>query len=199
MKITSRKEAKAAGLTYYFTGKPCPKGHIDDRQTNSGTCVTCKKDWVNRNPDYGKKRYWENPEKNRAKALEYRLANGYDKTRYHEKKESEKTRAAEWRKNNKSKANAINAIRRAKRALALPIWFGEYDEFVASEAMIVAEIRSLETGIIWHVDHIIPIQSRTACGLHCADNLQVIPAAINAAKRNKMILINRYEWLKYYG
>ena len=36
-----RKEAKELGLTHYFNGKPCPKGHINRRFTSSGTCFQC--------------------------------------------------------------------------------------------------------------------------------------------------------------
>jgi hypothetical protein len=36
-----RAAAKAAGLTTYFTGKPCPKGHISPRSTARGYCLQC--------------------------------------------------------------------------------------------------------------------------------------------------------------
>jgi len=41
MDIISRKEAKAKGLKKYFTGKECPRGHIDARYTASGYCLAC--------------------------------------------------------------------------------------------------------------------------------------------------------------
>src|ERR1035437_4914004 len=37
---TSRQEAKANGLARYFTGQPCPHGHIAERYT-SGSCAEC--------------------------------------------------------------------------------------------------------------------------------------------------------------
>lgn len=37
----SRTAAKAAGESKYFTGKPCSKGHLSYRYTNSGTCSEC--------------------------------------------------------------------------------------------------------------------------------------------------------------
>lgn len=39
--LVTRAEAKAAGKTRYFTGKPCPKGHISERYTTKGTCIAC--------------------------------------------------------------------------------------------------------------------------------------------------------------
>lgn len=41
MTIISRKAAKAAGEKYYFTGKPCKRGHIDRRFVASFWCLTC--------------------------------------------------------------------------------------------------------------------------------------------------------------
>jgi len=40
-KLLSREEAKRLGLKHYFTGAPCPRGHIDYRFTSVGTCMTC--------------------------------------------------------------------------------------------------------------------------------------------------------------
>lgn len=37
----SRKEAKEVGSKWYFTGKPCPHGHIVPRMTTNGACRTC--------------------------------------------------------------------------------------------------------------------------------------------------------------
>ena len=44
MKIISRKEAKEQKLTRYFTGKPCPKGHIAEKAVSNYTCVRCTKE-----------------------------------------------------------------------------------------------------------------------------------------------------------
>lgn len=35
------KEALACGSVYYFTGKPCPRGHVSKRTASSATCVEC--------------------------------------------------------------------------------------------------------------------------------------------------------------
>jgi len=42
MEIISRKEAKDKGLLRYFTGKPCPHGHIAERYVSVGGCVECR-------------------------------------------------------------------------------------------------------------------------------------------------------------
>ena len=41
LKIVSKKEAIENGLTRYFSGKPCPKGHVGERYTSGSTCVLC--------------------------------------------------------------------------------------------------------------------------------------------------------------
>ena len=40
-KLISHKEAKRRGLTRYFTGKPCKRGHISERRINNHTCIKC--------------------------------------------------------------------------------------------------------------------------------------------------------------
>jgi hypothetical protein len=42
------------------------------------------------------------------------------------------------------------------------------------------------TGVKNHVDHIYPLVSDVMCGLHVGLNLQVIPAAVNLRKSNKI-------------
>lgn len=41
--IITRAEAKRLGLKRYFTGNPCPHGHIAERWTSSGACYECVK------------------------------------------------------------------------------------------------------------------------------------------------------------
>ena len=40
--IISRKFAKQNSLKFYFTGKPCKYGHVDERYTSSSDCKTCR-------------------------------------------------------------------------------------------------------------------------------------------------------------
>lgn len=43
-KIISRADARAVGLMHYFTGTPCPRGHIDYRFVSVGTCKACARE-----------------------------------------------------------------------------------------------------------------------------------------------------------
>ncbi len=42
MTATARQAAQAAGLTTYFTGKPCKRGHVSARHTKDRQCVVCR-------------------------------------------------------------------------------------------------------------------------------------------------------------
>lgn len=42
--VIDRGEAIRQGLTTYFTGNPCPYGHIDEIYVSSGTCKTCQRE-----------------------------------------------------------------------------------------------------------------------------------------------------------
>jgi hypothetical protein len=128
-----------------------------------------------------------NPEKWMAVARRYRANNVeimLKRTQIWLENNREYARAkkAEWSKNNPAKCAAQSSKRRAKLLNATPIWADlnaiqvEYD---------LANWCSKATGIKYHVDHIVPLQGKTVCGLHVPNNLQVIPAKDNHVKHNK--------------
>lgn len=73
------------------------------------------------------------------------------------------------------------AARRATKRLASPAWA---DRDAIRAAYTAARERTALTGVTHHVDHIVPLKSPQVCGLHTEANLQVLPAAVNAAKKN---------------
>lgn len=50
MDIIARKDALAQGLTHYFTGKPCKRGHVGARYTKTANCVECTLSIFNKRP-----------------------------------------------------------------------------------------------------------------------------------------------------
>lgn len=40
--VITRADAKAAGLTRYFSGKACPHGHVVERMVSTYACCACK-------------------------------------------------------------------------------------------------------------------------------------------------------------
>ncbi|QEQ95019.1 hypothetical protein pEaSNUABM56_00244 [Erwinia phage pEa_SNUABM_56] len=73
----------------------------------------------------------------------------------------------------------------------------EWDEFVREEADALCKVRNEETCLKWEPDHMIPLRAKTCSGLNCGDNIQVIPASLNRSKKNRMILTQRNEWLRF--
>lgn len=86
--------------------------------------------------------------------------------------------------NNRHIRYAGNARRRASKLTATPIW-ANLDKI--KEVYKLREKISKETGILHHVDHVIPLGGKTVCGLHVEYNLQVIPARDNLSKHIKFV------------
>lgn len=130
MQVISRKDAKAAGQKYYFTGEPCKRGHIDKRFVSSFWCMTCvrekardiyqRSDREQRRAMRAKRsaymRQWR--EANRSRLLElYKAHNAqrkqanpdYFKEHYAANKERRKRESMEW-----YRANSDYALERQK-------------------------------------------------------------------------------------
>jgi len=75
---------------------------------------------------------------------------------------------------------------RSKRfKLRTPKWLTKSDKIEIRWAYQIAKERTRDTGIQWHVDHIIPLKGKIVSGLHVPSNLQIITAKENFKKRNK--------------
>lgn len=71
--IVSRKDARKAKLSRYFTGKPCRHGHIAERQSFGSACCECVRIRVVRSPyDYVKAWRQKNPGARKEEARNYR-------------------------------------------------------------------------------------------------------------------------------
>ena len=70
-RIISRKDARAAGLTRYFTGRMCRQGHVAERKVTGAVCSECHKEYQ-QTPEYKARRleYQRKPEV-KARRLEY--------------------------------------------------------------------------------------------------------------------------------
>jgi len=76
--IISCNEARALGLMRYFTGKPCKRGHVAERDVNRG-CVECMREWRAAHPEkireYTRKYRAANPERARENWRRWYAAN----------------------------------------------------------------------------------------------------------------------------
>jgi 5-methylcytosine-specific restriction endonuclease McrA len=77
--IVTKEDARAAGLKRFFTGIPCPKGHVAERHVFCGECVICRKAQKERdrikNSAQHKARAHAYYVKNKDAFKEYELAN----------------------------------------------------------------------------------------------------------------------------
>ena len=206
MKKISRAEAKKKGLKFYFTGKPCVHGHISERYLFGG-CVECmkmhksKEEYKEQSREYSRQYRKENKEDIRKKYKIYYESNReyhLQRRKDHRQENVEKERL--YRKKEKKEKSsyyaALQAKRRATKINATPSWFGDLDEFVIEQALELAKERSNVFGFDWQVDHMVPLQCESACGIHYHKNIQVIPRYINASKNNKLVMIEPLEWMK---
>ena len=182
----TRKEAKAAGAKFYFTGEPCVRGHIAPRKTK-GACVECmKEDWA---VDNAKRALKPKTEAARAAGRRY-----YEKNRElvlarAASQPSEQRRAARraWKERNPEAVQAsANAWKRRARH-AMPPWLTQDHKAQIRAMYLAARDLTKRTGVKHVVDHIIPLRSPDVCGLHVPWNLQILTHADNCAKSNKLV------------
>lgn len=225
MKVISRSEAKSLGLFRYFTGEPCLRGHVSERRVTTGMCCTCAVEHTRRhrvenaasvaaskaayrvkNSDAEAARRRLYYEKNREDLLlkrkqyyaENTAAESERARLYRQKNRAQLLeRERSYRQSNVSRRSALEAVRRSRSRRAVPLWFSELDALVWLEAADLVRLRSAATGFAWHADHMIPLACRKASGLHVWNNCQVIPASLNAKKKNKFVLTDNLEWLQY--
>ena len=108
----------------------------------------------------------------------WRNINKSYRTEYYQKnKEIENKLALKWQKDNPSKALAITRKYQASKKKAVPLWFNEKE---VEKIYMFARTHNLE------VDHIVPLQGKTVCGLHVQNNLQCISREENRRKSNKL-------------
>lgn len=119
--------------------------------------------WRERNPDYVK------PEQTPEQVAEHN------------------SRTKLWVSLNRDRVRKTCASRRASKLQATPKWVDncEFEQLYIEEVFNLAKLRSDATGVEHHVDHIVPLNSPTVCGLHCSANLQILTAKENLAKGNR--------------
>jgi hypothetical protein len=69
-RIISRAEARALGLTYFYTGRPCRRGHLAPRLVTVPNCAQCRAAWLKTPAGHAKQlaaqRRYSKSEKGRA-------------------------------------------------------------------------------------------------------------------------------------
>lgn len=165
------------------------------KKKGNGTCRDCvrkqTKAWREQNSVRSKELYAKSYDKNKETILEksranQHLNNEYSKVYRQKNKQQRYESGKKWRDANKDRIRFYANARRAMKLQATPKWAeAEWEQILA----LYAEAQRLEqeTGIKYHVDHIIPLQSELVCGLHCLSNLRVITQKENNQKNNKLL------------
>jgi 5-methylcytosine-specific restriction endonuclease McrA len=85
----------------------------------------------------------------------------------------------------KDKISAASAKRKAAKLQAIPDWLSEFDLVAIQCKYSVSKMLTKHGYEKYAVDHIVPLQGKTVCGLHVPWNLQVITASENSKKGNR--------------
>lgn len=147
-----------------------------------GTCKPCDKlaqsSYNITKPDPEKERirdrarYGREKERRRAAVATYKAR--------HPERVKEKDRRR--RINNRDALNAYTAKHKADKLRARPPWANlkAIRDFYREAVRLTQE-----TGVLYSVDHIIPLRSKIVCGLHIPANLRCITHSENSAKQNR--------------
>jgi len=204
--IVTRAEAKAAGLSRYFTGKPCPRAHIAERFTASGSCRLCgnaQSNAVHKANPYkqaASQKVWRAANRDRvlAQAFEYRKRNRASlvarsrafasspkgkanlKAHYAANTAEIKARIKRWRDENPEQARSYGRNYRARAAAAVGKHTGAEIKalFVRQNGKCAYCRKSIRSG--YHADHIQPLLRG---GTNWISNIQLTCGPCNIRKR----------------
>lgn len=178
----TRADARAQGLRRYFTGKPCKRGHVAERDTLKKCCIVCRpldyrawfdRDYAKNKPKYAaksKRYYTENYEAVRAQMRGYRQRN-ITKAR---------AETEAWQKANPERFATSKRNRRARKKQAAG----------SHSAADISDIFKLQRGLCGYcqaslrrntpqVDHIVALARG---GSNDRRNLQLLCRPCNTAK-----------------
>lgn len=202
MEIIGRAKARSMGLEFYFTGVACKNGETAKRRSSNTrcSCDKCTEQQSRKAKSYNKSYYDANREERIADQKKRDESNPERMALYlasYRAKNAERILSyrSAYHAQNRDRSNQYWAARRSAKMHRTPAWFSDLDEFIMAEANHLVIVRKEATGVDWEVDHMIPLQAKTASGLHVGANIQVMPTFYNRSKRNKMIFTEPFEWI----
>lgn len=173
MEIKNRTQALADGDVYYFTGKPCARGHVNIRFSSSGACIDCamihKENLKASDPDYDRRLYLRNRDKALTRAKKYKKDHPDRRAEYQRRRRARKMGADGCH----TKEDVAKILELQKNKCAEPTCRKDITER-------------------YHVDHIMPL---SLGGSDWPDNLQCLCPSCNTRKRAKHPL----DWAKENG
>lgn len=173
--IVSRDEAKARGLKFYFTGRPCKRGHVAERYVSSKGCADCvqenNRNYLPRRTNDGYK-IWQR----------IRLQNSIN--RRIKSAERSKNRASQERRNRRARKRAAEGSHTADDIQNI---FEAQNGKCAVCFIPLSKTR--QPGYrVYHVDHMLPLSRG---GSNWPSNLQLLCYKDNCSKGARTM----EEWL----
>lgn len=181
--MTSAKNAEYRRRYYLRNKEKHLAGTLAWRSKNSGKVK-----------EIARRCYYKNVERTRERRREWRK----DHPQTDEQKLAARARASKWQKENRERRREI-ALRwikehpaetlancrryQTRKKHAMPPWV---DHEAIKTIYREAREMSKRDGIIYHVDHIVPLRGKNVCGLHVPWNLQILPKEENMRKGNKV-------------
>lgn len=204
MEVISLEDAKASGLKFFFTGEPCRNGHVAERYIGyTATCIECSRDRdakrISERKIARESRKKSSPNMlareaaMKAGSVDYSTgvpcAKGHTSTRYVSDGKCVACHCAKiklWKSKNTAKVSARRRERDLRKTHATPPWLTNEHRTQIEAIYLQAQIWTEVTGVLYHVDHIIPLNGKTVCGLHVPWNLRAITAKENIRKSNRI-------------
>ena len=93
-----------------------------------------------------------------------------------------------WALENPEKYAILKNTRRTKESSQIATWTKNSKEELRAVSRVYKDARELTEafGFPFHVDHIVPLNSKHVCGLTCAANLEPLSAVANLKKGNRV-------------
>lgn len=91
----------------------------------------------------------------------------------------------DYRERNKPRYAKYRSDRRGVEARATPSWLTQEQHKLMELMWGLRELKSFLTGVEYEVDHIVPLNGGTVCGLHVPWNLQILPKTENRKKQHR--------------
>lgn len=164
-----------------------PRDFYPTHRKCKSCCVRASSVWKKANPERAReirKAYCRaNAEKEQKRARAWRERNAErhkanNRAWVNANPERSKGIIRAWADANRAKRCSSTRKRYAAKLMAIPTWAD-----MSAIETIYAEASARDGR--WHVDHIVPLQGKTVCGLHCEANLEIIPGSENEGKCNR--------------
>lgn len=175
------KRCIGCGCEKQLTDFYAHKGAKDGRQSRCKVCWNARtKEWVASNPEQHKANVLERVKRYQANNLT--AVREAERLRYHADQEASRQKIRQKKRCNPAAYLANNKKREQIKRGAVPVWAS--DEAIRAFYREAAE-KSQATGVVHHVDHIVPLRSKVVCGLHVQHNLAVVASSDNLKKGNR--------------